>query len=452
MFALIDCNCFYVSCERLFSPSLEGRAVAILSGPEGCIVSCSPEMKLLGARVGDPWFIAKKLPGMHLAAAFTANFELYGDMSRRVMQTLARFGLPMEVYSIDEAFVGLPASMDAEARLSWARRASADCLACGIPVSIGIGSTKTRAKLANSWAKPSHGGSGHCDWDGLAESERSCLMTSSPCSDVWGVGPKSFDKLAAVGIHSVYDLSVADTDHLRNIGTVTLSRCGAELRGDIVHTLVTKPAPAQSIMRTRTFDRPVPTHKELSEAIAHFASAATFHLRAGGLLALQGEVFIGTHPMDRRNPPRSASMRFRLPTPSDDALVFGAAACAALGLCFKPGYAYRRAGITLSSISANPDMKSRDAFKQDAPQPIPCIRSEQDAVALGLGLPLPLKASLDALPAKHGRAALMAVMDQINAKHGRNSIKPAAARLPSQRNPLPCPTTRLMDVPVAKAV
>lgn len=455
MFALVDCDSFYVSCERLFDPSLEGRPVLVLSGPNGCVVSRSVEAKRLGARVGDPWFKVRDLPGMRQAAAFTANFEVYGDISRRVMQALARFGHPMATYSIDEAFVWLPQSMDARRRADWAHEAARACLSCGAPVSIGVGSTKTRAKLASSFAKPACGGVGFFDWadrEAINPEALAARLAQTPTEEVWGVGPAAAAKLEALGARSVSSLMEIDFATLKRHGTVTLERVGRELRGEPVHALGAEDAPPLSIERTRTFERPVASAQELGGWLASFAEAGTFQLRAKGLLATRAEIYFGTHLLDRRHTPHHVRVTLDLDGPTSDALLLSALCARGLASAYETGYAYRRAGLRLWGLTPNPAGRA---------VPVPhfeplevwhpgSMLPDQHASPCQSSTLLDHKAS-ESLPkpVRGARSALMAVMDEINGRYGKGSLRVASAHgaKPGRQRP----GTRLSEVLVVRA-
>lgn len=451
MFALVDCDSFYVSCERLFDPSLEGRAVVVLSGPNGCVVSRSLEAKSLGVRVGDPWFKARELPGMRQARALHANFEVYGDVSRRVMQALSRFGHPMATYSIDEAFVLLPDRMGASARAEWARQAARACFACGAPVSIGVGSTKTRAKLSSNFAKPASGGSGFFDWadhEAREPAKLAARLARTPTGDVWGVGPAAAAKLEGLGASDVAAMLEIDFSTLKRHGTVTLERVGRELRGELVHALSGDEGPPASIERTRTFERPVPSSEELGGWLSSFAEAASFQLRAKGLLAARAEIFIGTHPMDRASAPRQARSALDLASPTDDSLLLSSLCSRALALAHEPGYAYRRAGLRLWGLAPNP------AARVPAARPLELF----DVWAPGSRIPAMDGASMGGAappaasqtPELGTRAALMAAMDAINGRYGKGAVRVASAR-PAPVGGRARPGTRLSEVLVARA-
>lgn len=450
MFALIDCNSFYASCERLFRPELEHAPIAILSGPEGCIVCASPELKALGASVGEPWFLAKRKPGMDKAVALNANFELYGDLSRRVMKSLSRFDLPMEIYSIDEAFIELPDTWTPTQRLEWAHEARSGCKACGIPVSIGMAQTKTLAKLASSLAKPRAGGNGSFDFP-KNKAEQLSILQDTPCGDIWGIGPKTTSKLAAAGIDMAGQLLSHDRADLRKLGTVTLFRSTEELDGTVCYPLEPHKSGAQSLSRTRTFEQPMPLHRDLSAALAGFVQAVCFQLRATGAQTTRIEVFIGTHPMDRKNPARQAAHGIEFEHPTADPLVVGPAVSHALRLCFKPGFSYRRAGIMLSHLS--PDPEHQKPPPSAGPLSFPLILPGDELVGF-TGHPIPMDAHpMNGTLSK--RANLLKTLDALNGRFGRDAIQCASSAPTSAKakhhSTRSCPTTRFSDIPVASA-
>jgi DNA polymerase V len=256
-------------------------------------------------------------------------------------------------------------------------------LGCGIPVSIGIGSTKTRAKLASARAKPAAGGRGVFDIEELAQRDPfglEKLLASRPCSDIWGVGPRTAHKLAERGAITALDLALADLPEMKKLGTITLERVAAELRGEPRHALCDNPEPAQSLSRTRTFDHALTTHRELSAALAGFAEVACAQLRATGALAAKAEIFIGTHPMDKRSASRFASAPLELSSPSNDSLLVCSLAAAALRSIYKPGFNYRRAGIAFSGLSADAEFGAR-SVQTETLGPAELILAEPGAFA-----------------------------------------------------------------------
>ncbi len=214
--ALVDCNNFYVSCERVFNPRLEGAPVVVLSNNDGCAVARSNEVKALGVKMAEPWFKMEKLARQHGIIALSSNYALYGDMSARVMSTLSIFSPKQEIYSIDECFLdlaGFSPNMLVEYGQKIRRTVRQNV---GIPVCVGIADTKTLAKLANHCAKKGFAGAnGVCDFGQLSDAERSVLFSQIPVGDVWGVGRKITEKLMGMGINTVEDLRTANPERAR---------------------------------------------------------------------------------------------------------------------------------------------------------------------------------------------------------------------------------------------
>ena len=216
VFALVDGNNFYVSCERVFNPRLEGRPVVVLSNNDGCVVSRSAEAKALGVRMGAPWFQMQSLARKHGIVALSSNYELYADLSNRMMGVLARYSPHQEIYSIDECFLGM-SGFEAYDRMAYGQEIRQTVSQwVGIPVCVGFASTKTLAKLANHCAKKALAGvEGVCDFGRLSESERSTLFTKLPVGEVWGVGRRLSAQLTERGISTVEALRTADAKTLR---------------------------------------------------------------------------------------------------------------------------------------------------------------------------------------------------------------------------------------------
>lgn len=261
MFALVDCNNFYVSCERLFRPDLKGRPVVVLSNNDGCAVSRSQEAKDLGVQMGQPWFQLQDLVRRYGLVAFSSNYTLYADLSDRVMSVLRDMAPRIEVYSIDESFLDLTGIRDREELSRQLRNRVLRWV--GIPVCVGIGSTKTRAKLANHIAKKNPSLSGVFDLEALGLEEQAAWLSRIKVGEVWGVGRKISRRLEAAGVLTVADLQACDTESIRQQFSVTMARTVAELNG--VSCLDMKEvAPAkQQIMVSRSFGRPVLTLEEL---------------------------------------------------------------------------------------------------------------------------------------------------------------------------------------------
>ncbi|NTW37306.1 MAG: hypothetical protein HGB17_14535 [Syntrophobacteraceae bacterium] len=271
IFALLDCNNFYVSCERLFNPRLEGRPVVVLSNNDGCIIARSNEAKVLGIKMGEPFFKCRGLIAAHQVQVFSSNYPLYGDLSQRVMDVLCQLEPEVEIYSIDEAFIRLPQANE-EALLENGRHLRATVKKqVGIPVSIGFGPTKTLSKIANRIAKkrPEHGGVFALPDQGL-----DALLATIEVGDVWGIGPRQSQKLFACGIRTALDLKNGNDTWLRKHLTVTGLRTAMELRGVSCLPLEDMPPPRKSVTSSRSFGQPITDLAWLREALSSYIAIA----------------------------------------------------------------------------------------------------------------------------------------------------------------------------------
>ena len=342
MLALVDCNNFYVSCERVFDPSLEGRPVIVLSNNDGCAVARSNEAKALGIGMGAPFFQIRQLCGRHGVAVLSSNYELYGDMSRRVTSILRSHAPQLEVYSIDESFLHLggitePVRMAKELRhtvLQWT----------GIPVSIGIAPSKTLAKVANKLAKSN--GDGVCK---LQPGECAEALAKFPVGDVWGVGRRLREKLVQLGMTTAQALADAPATLLRRIGGVTLERTLRELNG-LRCIGMERPQPRRNICASRSFGQPVKQLAELEEALSNYAMNAIERMRREGTLAQGIQVFLGTNPFKENASQYHNSLSCGLPEPTDDRLTIVPAALELLRKIHRPGYAYKKTGLLLLDL------------------------------------------------------------------------------------------------------
>ncbi|MFP4077124.1 MAG: Y-family DNA polymerase, partial [Halochromatium sp.] len=328
--ALVDCNSFYAACEQVFRPDLRARAVVVLSNNDGCVVARSKEAKALGIGMGEPWFqVQQRLreagTGSEAVTALSSNYALYADMSRRVMRLLARFAPHQEVYSIDECFLDLsglaetPTSLGARLRdtvLRWT----------GLPVCVGIGPTKTLAKLANHLAKQDPAWQGVCDLEALPETEVDDQLAQRPVGAVWGVGSRLAARLQTLGIHSALDLRRAPPRQIRQHFSVTLERTALELRGIACLDLEAIAPDKQQIRCSRSFGVPVTCREELAEALTAFTSRAAEKLRAQQGLASALVVEIRTQRFRQDPPPYAASRVQPLAAPSADSRRLAAAA------------------------------------------------------------------------------------------------------------------------------
>ncbi|WPL16594.1 DNA polymerase IV [Thiorhodovibrio winogradskyi] len=413
LFALVDCNNFYVSCERLFQPALEGRPVVVLSNNDGCLVARSNEAKALGLPMGAPYFQVARTLRQHQVAVFSSNYALYGDLSRRVMQILASAAPASEVYSIDECFLDLTGIATADALSqqlvqqvrSWT----------GIPVSVGLAPTKTLAKLANRLAKKGLGQGGVLDWRAL--SEPSAVLQRTAVEDLWGISQHWGQRLRALGITDALALAQAPSAWLQAHFGVVLVRLGRELQGFSCLTLETQPPARKQIMVSRSFGQPVTQWSVLRAAITHFASRAGEKLRAQGLLAQALTVFLETSPDGKhgdpkaRPPPESLTLSFSPPTADSATLV--RAACWGAQQRFRDGSIYRKAGIMLLDL-------------MPAGQVVPGLFDAPER-------------------ADHARQRMQA-LDAVNARFGRGALRFAAElggdtwRLRAERRSSACPT------------
>ena len=436
MYALVDGNNFYVSCERAFRPSLNGRPVVVLSNNDGCAIARSNEAKALGIKMGAPWFQIRHLEESHGLVALSANFELYGDMSDRMMSVVAGLGHRQEVYSIDESFVdlgGIKGDLTERARavrqrvLAWT----------GIPCGIGIGPTKTLAKLANHIAKTAERKPGSypqhlaqiCNLAALRETERDEVMRATEVGEVWGVGPRIGAQLRAAGIQTVYDLTRLDPATVRRGWSVVLERTVRELQGSPCICLDDLPAAKQEIACTRSFGHPVTAFGDLREAVTEFASRAAEKLRRQGSHAAQLLVFIRTSPFRVQDKQYSNSSVVPLRRPTDDTLTITQAALMGLKSIYLDGYRYAKAGVMLLELSPAGHMQGE----------------------LDLGDPEPCETQT-------GQARLMQALDAVNHRYGRGTLILGSAGLARERRTwsmkqerrTPRYTTRWEDIPMAR--
>ena len=252
--ALVDCNNFYVSCERMFNPRLEGKPVVVLSNNDGCAVARSNEVKSLGIKMGEPWFKMEKIAKQHGIIAYSSNYSLYGDLSARVMSVLSDFSPIQEIYSIDECFLDLN-GFDPSTLMAYGQKIrQAVKRNVGIPVCLGIGDSKTLAKLANHCAKKGLAGrDGVCDFGVLNEEQRRTLFVGIPVNEVWGVGSRINERLHAMNIKTVEDLRRADQEYIRQQFSIVLERTVKELNGIPCIELEEVGTPRQQIMVSRSF-------------------------------------------------------------------------------------------------------------------------------------------------------------------------------------------------------
>lgn len=417
--ALIDGNNFYVSCERVFNPKLEGRPVVVLSNNDGCAVARSNEVKALGVKMGTPWFQMQDLARQHGIVALSSNYALYADMSNRMMAILAQYSPDQEIYSIDECFLGL------DGFSHWNLQAYGQVIRqhvrqwVGIPVCVGIAETKTLAKLANHCAKKQLAGDeGVCDFGQMSEQELSRLFSGIEVSEVWGVGHRLTHKLGGIGIATVEDLRQADPKRLREKFSVVLERTVMELNGVSCIALIDSAPNKQQIMSSRSFGSYVYGLDQLKEAVASYIAIAAEKLRAQGSLAGMVQVYIRTNPHKENAPQYQRALTIPLPEATDDTLRLTRAALWGLKRIYRPGFAYQKAGVVLINLT--------------------------DANTAQMSL----------FPKVRDNTRLMQVMDRINGMWGRGTLRSAAegihkAWTMKRERMSPCYTTNWAQVPIA---
>jgi DNA polymerase V len=348
VFALADGNNFYVSCERVFCPALERRPVVVLSNNDGCIIARSDEAKALGFAMGDPYHLNQEKLTRHGVAVFSSNYALYGDMSRRVMDTLGTFTPEIELYSIDEAFLNL-AGFERRGLTDYARLIRATVKRdTGIPVSIGIGPTKTLAKIANHLAKAQPESGGVYD---LAEIGVDQALAGIEVREVWGVGPRWAKWLEAQGIATVLDLKQADPKAIHRKMTVVGERLVYELNGRPCLPLELVVLPRQGLTVSRSFGQTLTALRPITDALVSFVGRAAEKLRRQQLMAGQVMVFVTTNRFSASRPFYANSATVRLPHPTDFTPDLVGAAVQLLETLYRPGFHYQKCGVMLLDLS-----------------------------------------------------------------------------------------------------
>jgi DNA polymerase V len=347
LFALIDRNNFYVSCERLFQPMLHGKPVVVLSNNDGCVIARSDEAKVLGIPMGLPAFQLAALVNEQPIEVFSSNYTLYGDMSARVMMTLAQWTPDVEVYSIDEAFLKL-AALPPDALPAYGQMIRTTIQQwTGIPVSIGLGPTKTLAKLANRIAKRSVEAQGVVVL--IAPVEIEAVLARTPIEHIWGIGPGYTRRLKAHEIMTALQLrDVNDRWVRQQLGIVGL-RIVWELRGISCLPLALCPPPKQSLMVSRSFGRPITTVTEMREAVATYTTRAAEKVRGAHLAAGVVTVFLETNRF-AEEPQYTKSVTIPLPVATQDTAELIRYTLRGVEQIFREGYHYKKAGVILTAL------------------------------------------------------------------------------------------------------
>ena len=395
--ALVDCNSFYVSCERLFNPSIIKKPVVVLSSNDGCVISRSTEAKKLGIKMGEPYFKVKKIVKENNVKTFSTNFALYGDISRRVMRTLKQFSPQMEIYSIDEAFLDLSSVKDEDLLEHGYKIRETILKWTGIPTSIGIGTTKTLSKAANYIAKKEK--SGVID---LVNSKKiDELLSNIKINNVWGVGRQLTKFYIKNGISTAYDLKNMHNGWIKKNTNVFGSRTAMELRGFPCVSLEPYEEKRKNCSVSRSFGEKVTKLEELSEAVTKHCLNAAEKIRLDKQTVKKITVYIRTSPFQTGNNYYANSKDIDLPIRTNDSIVLIKQALAALENIYKKGYLYQKTGIVLSGLKDS-DIYDKNLFSR--------INNDEK------------------------RIKLMQAIDNTNIKYGRNALSVAQARLKKKWN------------------
>ena len=345
--ALIDCNSFYVSCERLFNPKIRRLPVVVLSNNDGCIISRSNEAKALGIKMGEPYFKARNIIIKNNVQVFSSNYSLYGDISRRVMRTLKRFNSKIEVYSIDEAFLDLSNFSDKEVKDVGKEIRNTVLQWTGIPTSIGIAETKTLSKVANHIAKKQK--SGVVSLVNIKDLDP--ILEKVEVRDIWGVGKQLSKFYIKNGIYNAKQLKNASNTWIKKTKNVLSSRTAMELRGVPCIEIETKQAKRKSCCVSRSFGKKVEKLRELKESVTSYCLNAAEKIRSESLVCKSITVFIRTSPFQNKGIFYSNSKTIDFPIATNNSIEIVKNALAGLDLIYKDGFKYQKAGIILSGLS-----------------------------------------------------------------------------------------------------
>ncbi len=359
--ALIDCNSFYVSCERLFNPKIRKKPVVVLSNNDGCIISRSTEAKALGIKMGEPYFKAKDIIMKNKVEVFSSNYSLYGDLSRRVMRTLKRFNSAIEVYSIDEAFLDLSNFPDSEVEKVGKEIRETVLKWTGIPTSIGIAKTKTLSKVANHIAKKKK--SGVTSLIGIENIDP--ILEKVEINDVWGVGRQLTKFYHKNGIYNAKQLKNKSNTWVKKNSNVLGSRTAMELRGIPCIDIETTQSKRKSCVVSRSFGQRIEKYQELKEAVANYCLNASEKIRSESLIAKSITVFVRTSPFQSRFGYYSNSKTIDFAISTNNSIEIVKTALVALDSIFKNGYRYQKAGVMLTGLSNEDGSKNLFSSEKD---------------------------------------------------------------------------------------
>ncbi len=415
--ALIDCNNFYASCERIFNPRLIGKPIVVLSNNDGCIITRSAEAKELGIKMGEPYFKAKKIIDKNNVRVFSSNYSLYGDISQRVMETLARFASDVEIYSIDEAFLGLNGFENYELSkyCKYIRRTIKQWV--GIPVSIGVSTTKTLSKIANNLAKKNKEYDGVCilkSWFDINEA-----LKLTPIEDVWGIGRRLSVFLKKYKINTAYDFTQLDKGWIRKNMGVVGEKTFLELCGVSCIELELIPSDKKSCCVSRSFSKPVEKIDDLEESVSSYGTRVAEKIREEGLVAESMSIFVLTNYFNRKEKQYSNSIKLQLSYPTNNSIKIVKRALEGIRKIYREGYRYKKAGVILYGLTKA--KQTRGLLDYD--------RENSDSI--------------------------MNTLDRINERYGSSTIRLASEGVEKswrmrRESVSPCYTTRFDDLVEAK--
>ena len=416
--ALIDCNNFYASCERIFNPKLIGKPIVVLSNNDGCIIARSKEAKSLGIKMGEPYFKAKNIINKNNVKVFSSNYSLYGDISQRVMETLSSFSSEVEIYSIDEAFLGLNGFENYELNTYCRHIRQTVKTWVGIPVSIGVGPTKTLSKIANHLAKQNSDYKGVCILKNKIEIKKALESTS--IGSVWGIGRRLSIFLKKYNINTAYHFSQMDRGWIRKNMGVVGEKTYLELNGISCLDLDLVPSDKKSCCVSRSFNGPIEKLFDLEESISTYGSRVSEKIREEGLVAEAMNVFVLTNHFNRRERQYSNSIKLNLPFPTNNSIKIVKRALEGIRKIYRPGYRYKKAGIILSGLSRHNTTKGLLDYDRDMSD------------------------------------KMMQTIDTINSRYGCSTLKIASEGIEKvwkmkRENVSPCYTTRFEDLVEVKS-
>lgn len=419
MYALVDGNSFYASCERVYRPDLRDTPIVVLSNNDGCVITRSSQAKALGIKMGEPMHKIRNTVNRYGVEVFSSNYELYGDMSRRMMQSIASLVPRIEVYSIDECFADV-AGMERIANLTeLGREIRARVLQwVGIPTCVGIAPTKTLAKFCNHLAKRHATFKGVVNWNDWNESIRTRALNSQPVGEVWGIGRRLTEQLNAMGIHTVGDLQRAPSAQIRKLFGVVVERTQRELSGIACIELEHAPADKKQLIRSRSFGKPITDIADIQSALAHHATEAGRDLRRQQSVTHQVGIILQTNPFNPNDPQYYVNESICISAGTADTRLINKTAQAILERSFKAGYKYKKCGIVVTGIESI-----------NAPQQLDWLNPSDSEQSM----------------------MLMQCVDELNARFGKGSMRLGIERLSSnwkmRREKLsPCYTGRFGEL------